>query len=91
MLSPAVSQAKEQIIYPDLPLAIYREIATHLMQVNGVQTLLIPQDSKSFDYQQSQIKALVIQYHGKFKPQIEAILNFYASRYGAYQRHDSNS
>lgn len=86
MLSSAVPQAKEQIIYPDLPYAIYREIATHLQQVNGVQTSLVPQDSKSFDYQQSQIKALVIQYYSEFKPQIEAILNYYASRYGAYER-----
>lgn len=86
MLPSAVPQAIEQIIYPDLPLAIYREIATHLMQVNGTQTHLIPQDSPTFKYTQSQIKALVVQYPSKFKRQIETILNFYASRYGAYQR-----
>lgn len=89
MSSNAVQQ--EQIIYPDLPLAIYREIAAHLQQVNGTQTLLLPQDSPTFDYGRSQIKALAIQYPTEGQAQVRAILDYYGSRYGAYQRIETSS
>lgn len=82
---------QEQITYPDLPLAIYREIASHLQQVNGTQTHLITQDSSTFSYTQSQVKALVVQYSSTVREQIDMILNFYASRYGAYQRLETSN
>jgi hypothetical protein len=31
-------QQKQTIIYPQMPLAIYRELASHLQQVQGVET-----------------------------------------------------
>jgi hypothetical protein len=86
VISTAVQPRQEQIIYPDLPLAIYQEIAAHLQQVDGIDTHLIPQDAPRFNYTQSQIKALTIQYPPDFKqenqPQVEAILSYYATRYG---------
>ena len=51
---------QEKIEFPDLPLAVYREIAAHLGQVVGVQVGLIPQTSLEFDYNQSQISGLWI-------------------------------
>jgi hypothetical protein len=49
-------QQKQTIIYPRMPLAIYRELASHLEQVQGVETHLIPQQFQQFDYHQSQYR-----------------------------------
>jgi len=38
---------------PGLPLAVYREVAAHLQQVEGVETGLLPQTAQRFDYTQS--------------------------------------
>jgi hypothetical protein len=43
-------QLRYQIQCPGLPLAVYREVAVHLRQVEGVHTGLIPQQSQRFDY-----------------------------------------
>jgi hypothetical protein len=81
---------QEQIVYPNLPLAIYREIAAHLQQVQGIKTRLLPQSAGSFDYQYSQVAGLVWEYPvdlaGRDREQVQAILDYYARRYGTYQR-----
>ena len=59
MRSIAIQQ-KQTIIYPQMPLAIYRELASHLQQVQGVETHLTPQQFQQFDYHQSQIGSLEI-------------------------------
>ena len=41
-------QLRYQIQCPGLPLAVYREAAAHLRQVEGVETGLIPQQSQRF-------------------------------------------
>jgi hypothetical protein len=86
-------QGREQITYPGLPLAIYREVAAHLRQVAGIKTELISQDSQEFDYNQSQIGGLWIEYpthlNDRDRALVEAILSYYACRYVAYQRHFS--
>jgi hypothetical protein len=51
-------ETKEKIEFAGLPLAVYREIAAHLRQVEGVGVDLIPQSSLQFDYDQSQIAGL---------------------------------
>jgi hypothetical protein len=88
-VSPAIVP-QEQIIYPNLPLAIYRELAAHLQQVPGIKTELLAQNAPTFDYAHSQIGALIIGYpldiNTQDKQQVEAILSYYARRYGAYQR-----
>ncbi len=80
----------EQITYPNLPLAVYREIAAHLRQVPGVETALIPQQSQQFDYGQSQVECLQILYEVDCncpdRQPVERILNYYARIYGNYQR-----
>ena len=78
------------IVYPDLPLAIYREIAAHLQQVQGVRVSLTPQTSLTFNYQDSQVEALEIEYTDDFEPsyqaQVETILDYYAQRHGPYRQ-----
>jgi len=41
---------------------VYREIAAHLRQVEGVETGLYPSQAEQFDYNQSQVGGLWIQY-----------------------------
>ena len=88
MRSIAIQQ-KQTIIYPRMPLAIYRELASHLQQVQGVETHLTPQQFQQFDYHQSQIGSLEINYTETFQESdrtlVTAILDYYAQRHGSYQ------
>jgi len=82
-------QQKQTIIYPRMPLAIYRELASHLEQVQGVETHLTPQQFQQFDYHHSQIGSLEINYTEAFQESdralVTAILDYYAQRHGSYQ------
>lgn len=74
-----------------LPLAVYREVAAHLSQVDGVQaTELMPQDAAEFDYTLSQIGSLQIQMseatNSESVAQVERILAYYGDRFGAWER-----
>lgn len=86
----AAQACRESIRYPQLPLAVYREVAAHLRQIEGVTTLLIPQSSTHFDYAQSQVEALELSYPqdlaDREKVYLENILSYYAQRYGQYER-----
>jgi hypothetical protein len=72
-----------------LPLAMYREVAAHVMQVAGVEVELWPQRSPSFDYSQSQIDSLWIEYpeglDAASQSQVQQILAYYGDRYGAWE------
>ena len=72
-----------------LPLAVYREVAAHLSQVDGVKTGLISQRSPKFDYSQSQIESLQIQVLDSAplasQGRVEQILAYYGDRYGAWK------
>ena len=76
---------KEKIEFPNLPLAVYREVAAHLRQVDGVKIDLIPQTSTEFDYNQSQIAGLWLEHDENFDPQsrllVEKIVAYYRNRY----------
>lgn len=75
-----------QIRCPGLPLAVYREVAAHLRQVGGVEVGLIPQTSRQFDYQESQIAGLWIEYAiacpSVSRERVGQILAYYQNRYG---------
>jgi hypothetical protein len=85
--------APEQVEYrlhsPQLPLAVYREVAAHLRQIEGVNTGLLPQTSKEFDYLQSQAGGVWIRYNAdaveQCQPKVEAILTYYGDRYGQWE------
>lgn len=78
-------ETREKIEFADLPLAVYREIAAHLRQVEGVEVSLIPQTSQQFDYNQSQICGLWLEYaSGSSKDsrqRVQQILTYYHNRY----------
>jgi hypothetical protein len=73
----------------DLPLAIYREVAAHLQQVEGVQVELIPQQSQQFDYQLSQVDRIQIQSpqaaSSATDQRVQQILAYYSDRYGHWE------
>ena len=81
---------RRQLTCPKLPLAVYREVAAHLRQVEGIETGLISQRSQQFDYYQSQVSALWIEYAVNLDPlshqRVEEILDYYAQRFGPWQR-----
>ncbi|KOP24202.1 hypothetical protein AMR41_22820 [Hapalosiphon sp. MRB220] len=78
-------KTKEKVEFTDLPLAVYREIAAHLRQVEGVEVELIPQSSRQFDYNQSQIAGLWISLSPDSdsisQQRVEQILAYYRDRY----------
>lgn len=82
-------QPLRQLYCPGLPLAVYREVAAHLRQVVGVDVVLLPQTATQFDYRQSQVGGLQIQYAEEINPRdqarIEQILSYYGDRYGAWR------
>jgi hypothetical protein len=84
--SVVVEQQQTQIHWPNLPLAVYREIAAHLRQVPGVEAGLIPQTSQQFDYNQSQVGGLWIQQtsasDASSRERVNQILAYYQNRYG---------
>lgn len=90
--SPLVNTAlvSEVLCYPQLPLAVYREMAAHLQQVSGVTATLMPPNFDQFDYYQSQVGGLQLQYNDDLPPldcqRVEEIIHFYAQRYGAPER-----
>ncbi|MGB3402214.1 MAG: hypothetical protein WBA77_05940 [Microcoleaceae cyanobacterium] len=90
------NQLHYQLYCPQLPLAVYREVATHLRQVEGVTTQLHPMPTTQaesgldeFDYLQSQVGSLSIQYHQDIGPmirqQVDRILAYYSDRYGCWK------
>jgi hypothetical protein len=76
---------KEKIEFAGVPLAVYREIAVHLRQVEGVEVDLIPQSSQEFDYNQSQIGGLWISWTDnsglESRQRVNEIVTYYQNRY----------
>ncbi len=73
---------KTQYCYNDrLPLAVYREIAAHLESIHGVKTNLIAQDCPQFEYLNSQLKGICLEYPHNLdlsdRQQITEILAYY--------------
>jgi hypothetical protein len=73
---------------------VYREVAAHLRQVEGVETELIMRSiehdpQEKFDYYQSQVAALEINYIKELavadKQRVSEILDYYAQRYSSWQ------
>lgn len=80
---------KYYIRQSNLPLAVYREVAAHLSQVDGVKTEPIPQQSQQFDYRLSQVDSLLIEHPDHLdvasRKRLEQILAYYSDRYGVWE------
>lgn len=75
----------EKVEFAGLPLAMYREIAAHLRQVEGVEVDIVTQSSLIFDYNQSQVEYLHLLMAPNLPVEnrkiVEQILAYYKSRY----------
>jgi|GEM_PF-661804 hypothetical protein len=82
-----------QLVCPQLPLAVYREVAAHLRQVDGIEADLLPQTSQQFSYRESQVGGLRLRYmpaaNAISQQRVEQILRYYADRFGAWERFSS--
>lgn len=82
-----------QLVCPQLPLAVYREVAAHLRQVDGVEAELLPQLSQQFNYRDSQVGGIRLHYtasaNATSQQRVEQILRHYANRFGAWERLNS--
>lgn len=93
MQSITNNQVKNRYTCPQLPLAVYREVAAHLRQVIGVDAGLITKplhgSQKPFDYYASQIESLWVEYPQDLptesKQQIQAILDYYGKRFQPWE------
>jgi hypothetical protein len=81
---------KEKITANYIPLAIYREIAAHLKQIEGVEINFIPQTSRKFDYNYSQISGFELSYPANLNPyekqSLNNILNYYSEKTKSFTR-----
>lgn len=77
-----------------LPLAVYREIAAHLRQVEGVHVELLPQTTPTFNYGDSQVGGLCLEYPADAttsqqdqarRQRVDQILAYYGDRFGAWE------
>jgi len=88
-----IKQLRYQIRCTGLPLAVYREVAAHLRQVKGVEAGLIAQTSQQFDYNESQVGGLWIQYADasdlQGRERVNQILAYYQNRYGDWEEETS--
>ncbi|MEM7593951.1 MAG: hypothetical protein AAF383_21005 [Cyanobacteria bacterium P01_A01_bin.83] len=84
----------QQVTCPQLPLAVYREVAAHLRQVEGVNASVIMgsidhEPTAKFDYYQSQVSALQIDCNSDLTDQgqqhVNQILDYYAQVYAPWQ------
>jgi hypothetical protein len=84
--APSSAVHTQTLIYPQLPLAVYREIAAHLSQIQGLTVTFLPQTATGFDYAQSQVGGLELQYPLDLSAQEESflqeILSYYGQLYG---------
>ncbi len=73
---------QQTVTYPYLPLAVYREIAAHLAQIDGVKVTLLPQLDPVFDYHQSQVGGLLLEYPTDLDTTLlQQILTYYQEKF----------
>jgi hypothetical protein len=79
---------KLKIVNHQLPLAIYREVAAHLQQVEGITVTCLDQIDREFSYLDSQVGGLEILGADRLsdldKARFEDLLNYYADRYSPW-------
>jgi hypothetical protein len=70
-----------QIVYdPPLALTMYRELAAHLSQLEGVEVELLPQTASQFDYNASQIGGIKLELSPFHRAELlEQILVYYGT------------
>jgi hypothetical protein len=83
-----VQKVQKMLSCDRLPLAIYREVVAHIRQIGNIEVSLLEQTSKQFEYLQSQVGGLLVEYDEDFPTeklrQLDSILAYYANKYGSW-------
>ncbi len=94
-MSETVISKPQYLRIATLPLAVYREIAAHLEQVQGVSVELIWDSNPSFDYLRSQTSCLKLQLRNPERDSepdaeewVQRILRHYSDRFGQWEALD---
>ncbi len=85
---PPVSPSPMKTIRnPHIPLAVYRELAAHLRQIEGVSVKFLQPIDRSFSYLGSQLDGLEISGIDRLQPEdstrLDLILKYYLDRYNS--------
>lgn len=85
MSQSVIQNKRKKLTCPSLSLAIYREIVSHLRQIDGVSAGLLEQRAKEFAYLQSQVGGLWLEYlpNDNQEQQVSSILTYYEVKYGS--------
>lgn len=90
----SITQQTQLLTCPQLPLGVYREVAAHLRQVEGVDARPImrsitPDPTEEFDYDRSQVASLQIEFADNItdadRRWVKSILDYYARRYRSWE------
>jgi hypothetical protein len=87
-MQPGTLLTQQKVTYGNLTLAVYREIAAHLSQIEGIKIVILPQEAEVFDYNQSQVGGLLLEYSPDLDPASLALLQQILSYYGKKQEID---
>jgi len=69
---------------PDIALAMYRELASHIEQIEDVNAELFAQESKEFSYLGSQIGGMWLTYPHTLPTESQALIKNILNHYGAW-------
>ena len=67
---------------PDIALAMYRELASHIEQIEEVSAELFAQESQEFSYLGSQIGGMWLTYPATLTTQAQALIKNILNHYG---------
>ena len=85
MPSGELSISRSKVVYsPDIALAVYRELASHLEQIEDVGVELFWQESSEFSYLGSQIGGLWLTYPQTIQSQSQALIQRILNHYGTW-------
>ncbi len=83
MLSGEVAINRFKIVYqPDIALAMYRELASHIEQIDDVTAELFWQESTEFSYLGSQIGGMWLTYPQLISDQSQVLIKNILNHYG---------
>jgi len=92
VLASTGNQKRRTLAWHKLPLAVYREVAAHLRQIDGVNTGLYQRSSSEFNYYLSQVGGMWIEYPEDLGAEdlarMDQILAYYSDRYGVWKSID---
>jgi len=91
-LAAIAPQTRLFLRYETMPLAVYRELQSHLRQVMSIEVELVTAGAIPFDYAASQIAGLWLEFNENVtaadRDRVRSILDYYSLRFGAWSAID---